>query len=496
MSAPLFTLALLGALPPTPEPEVEVHALIVAHNRSTDGSLAPLRYADDDGARWFEVLSLSARKVRLLSVLDAETQARHPEAAEVALAPTAAELERALEATFADIAVSRREGRRTAFFFVYVGHGSVDAEGMGSMHLVDRTLTRSDLFTRVIGPSPATVNHLVVDACHAYLMVAKRGGEDLEARIDRALSGFLAREDLASYPNTGVLLSTSSSKEVHEWSRYEAGIFSHEVRSALAGAADVNRDGRVTYREVEAFVAAANAEVKVPSARLEVFARPPAIHLEEPLFDRGRADLGRTLVVPGSLSGRWWVEDGRGVRYADFHTAPGEGIELTLVPRPIYFLRNGSEEIRLPSAPRADASRLTRRPRALTRRGGEARALERGLFAVPFGQAWFQGYVTRPQAVRPEPTPVWARAERPEEGWGAREITAASLFGGAVAAGIASAVLLLESDATARSYRGAVGTDDDLDELRSRAEDQATAGRIAGGVAGALLGAGLLTLTF
>lgn len=501
MMTPLLALALLTAAPETPPetpPETAVHALVVAHNRSSDNTLAPLRYADDDGARWFELLGLGASKVRLLSVMDAETQARHPEAAKLAVAPTSSELERALQQTFADIEADRKAGRRTAFFFVYVGHGSVDEDGMGSMHLVDRTFSRADLFSKVIAPSPATVNHLVVDACHAYLMVAKRGGDDLEARIDQALAGFLAREDLDAYPNTGVLLSTSSSKEVHEWSRFQAGIFSHEVRSALAGAADMSGDGAVDYVEVQAFVAAANAKVENPSARLEVFARPPAIHLSEPLFNRSWAPEAPTLTVPSKLAGPWWLEDERGVRFADFHTAAGTSIQLTLVPRPVYFLRNpAAEEIELRSVKNATASAYERRGTPLTSRGSEAQALERGLFAVPFGRAWFEGYVA--SRMRPTAAPsseAWLSTERPREGWGANKIAATGLFVGAVVAGVASATLMVESEDLAARYRGAVGTDDQLDALRGRAEDRALAGTLLGVAAGVLLGSGALTLSF
>ena len=60
------------------------------------------------------------------------------------------------------------------------------------------------------------------------------------------------------------------------------------MRSALAGAADIDGDGRVTYAEAHAFISAANGRVQDARARLSAYAAPPALHRDEPLFDRSR----------------------------------------------------------------------------------------------------------------------------------------------------------------------------------------------------------------
>ena len=112
MSAPLL-LGLLAAMNPV-EPASEapaVFAVIVAHNQSSDGSLAPLSYADDDGARYAELLGLASSQVSLLSVLDAPTQRLHPAVAKMARAPTRGELLSTLSRTFQRIAESPSTSR-------------------------------------------------------------------------------------------------------------------------------------------------------------------------------------------------------------------------------------------------------------------------------------------------------------------------------------------------------------------------------------------------
>ncbi|MEL6188153.1 MAG: hypothetical protein AAFU79_26305, partial [Myxococcota bacterium] len=416
-SALLLAVSGLAVGAPASPSTPEVHALVVATNRAADGSLAPLRYADDDGARWFELLGLTSRQVDLLTVLDAESQRIHPEAAQHARAPTYAELRASLERIFGRLEAARASGRRTVFYFIYVGHGTVGPDGDGQMHLTDRRFGRRELFEEVIRRSPATVNHVIIDACHAFQMVAKRG-EAAESAIDRAVESFLDEESLDRYPNTGVLLATTRSNEVHEWSGFQAGIFSHELRSALAGAGDVDGDGATTYAEAAGFVAAANARLAFAEARLELFARPPAIGLESPVFARHWARDAPRVRVPPRLAGRWWLEDDRGVRYADFHSAAGQNLVLTLVPREAYFLRNEKEQVVLPVrvSRTADASQFRRRRLTLAARGGPARAFREDLFAVPFGAAWMDGY-------RASQSSLTASAEAPslDPGWGVRE---------------------------------------------------------------------------
>ncbi len=486
--AQLGPLAQLGPAPgPTP---VERHAIVVAHNDAVDGEFEPLAYADDDGARWYELLTTAGVNVTLLSVLDAETQALHPRAASESRLPSSSELGVALKRTFAAIGRAREDGRRTEFYFIYVGHGSIAPSGEGAMHLHDRRFLRSELFAKILAPSPATMNHVLIDACHAYLMVARRGGSPA---LDRAIAGLLEREDLDAYPNTGVLLSTSRSKEVHEWSRYRAGIFSHQLRSALAGAADVDGDGSVGYAEAEAFVAAANARVTHPEAKLEIFVRPPRMREDAVLLSREWAPEAPTVRIPPKLAGRWWLEDDRGVRYADLHASPGESVELLLVPQSAYVLQDGASRIVLPLdvVRTADAGAFARVPTEVVARGSTLLAFQRDLFAVPFGRAWYEGF-----AASRRPDRLGLKMSRPSEPSSVRPAVGVSLLVLGAGAAIAGMVFGLEAEQAASDHRTAIGTRAEVQGLRSLADERATIAHVLFLSAGLLAGAGALTLVW
>jgi len=156
--------ALLIALAAVPAPKV--YSIIVANNRPYEPGLSALRYADDDGARYYELFSMVG-EAEILSVLDEESQVRFPQIAKSAAAPTRGELAQRLKRTFARIEADRERGERTVLYFVFVGHGSVAEDGQGAMHFLDGLFSKSDLFQKVIAASPASANHVIIDACNA-----------------------------------------------------------------------------------------------------------------------------------------------------------------------------------------------------------------------------------------------------------------------------------------------------------------------------------------
>ena len=477
-----LTVALLSTASPP-----EVHAVIVANNDSARGELSRLQFADDDGARYYELMKLLTPRVSLLTVMDADTQRIHPEAARMARAPSRAELESALSTTFKAIEQARDAGKRTVFFFIFVGHGSLDERGEGVVHLADGYFSRADLFRRVLKRSPASINHVIVDACNAYLLVARRG--ESTAALDRALARFIDEETLSSYPNTGVLLATSKGTDVHEWSRFSAGVFSHEVRSALAGAADVSGDGEVSYAEVKAFVSAANAAVRHPAARLQVYGQPPRLHEQEPLFARDWVDAP-VLEIPASLAGRYWLEDERGVRYADFHSANDASVSIVLVPSDAYFLRSKGTEMVVPGriAAQIDAAAMPRRPTPLRARGATEESYRKDLFSIPFGRAYMAGYRAslpdRPLAVQTAVAPPLST----------REWTGTSLLGAAGAALATGIGFGVSSGSLESHYAGAIGTRAEVEDARDRADRHGTIANVAFGTAAALAVTGAILL--
>lgn len=400
----LILAAALGAGEP-------VHVLIVANNQSNDPKLAPLKFADDDGARYFTVFKPLAEEVVLLTVLDEETQRRFPGLAAQTRPPTRSELLAALAKLNARMKAEREAGRQPVFFFVFTGHGRRGEAGEGSISLLGAQFTRSELFTEVLEPLQASTTHLIIDACDSYFFVNQRGSVPAGASQALAVAQFLDERSLEKYPGVGVVLSTSSQQESHEWAAISAGVFSHEVISALLGAADVNSDGRVEYSELRAFVAAANQQVDDPRGRVQMFARPPARDRAAPLADLTAPSSFAYLFLPSGLSGRHWVEDARGVRLADVNKEPDRPLVLALPAEQTYFVRTGAREARLDTGARGrliDAAQLAWTSTGVASRGGSLdESFREHLFEYPYGPRFYGGFVSSsgelPVGPAPEP---------------------------------------------------------------------------------------------
>ncbi len=385
--------ALLALAVAAPAP-LRSYAVVVGNNRGLDPANAPLRYADDDAVRYAELLAPGVAGLRLLTVLDRDTQAQHPDLALQAVPPTRAALLQALSEIDRALAEDAAQGRRTQLFFVFVGHGGIGPGGEGYVSLLDSRFTRADLFREVVARSPATFNHLVVDACDSYYLVSSRGSGAADERgPDRseALRRYLSDEELDAHPNTGAIVSTSGDRESHEWSVYQGGIFTHALVSALLGAGDVNGDGIVDYSEVAAFLQAASAAVADPAARLEVFVRPPSQALSIPLWRL--AFFPRFARLGPDAEGPFHLEAPDGSRAADFDKPRGSTLVLGLSERRgRYRLAQADREADLPEGPLvADPGQWRDAPVAA--RADLAGPLERGLFRVPFGAPFYEGFV-------------------------------------------------------------------------------------------------------
>lgn len=390
------TALLMAAAVAQAAPERAVYALILANNRSLEPGRDALRFADDDGARYYELLAPQTTEAVLLTVLDAETHARHPGLAAHARPPTRAALLEALSGLFARMQADREAGRETELFFVYTGHGKRDATGEGTITLWDQLFTRRDLYEQVLSRAPASVIHLVVDACDSYFFVNARGGLPVAPSKATSVKAHLEARSLERYPQVGALLSTTSEQESHEWSAISAGVFSHQVRSALAGAADVNGDGKVEYSEVAAFVAAANHGIEDVRGRVNLWVSAPAVNRNAPLSDlRRRSQLG-FLLLPESLEGRMWVEDARGIRRVELNKQAGRAALLALPARGEYWLRTAHREARfaVPTARAiADGGALEWANWQFAYRGAVQDTYDRKMFSTSFGRTFYSGYV-------------------------------------------------------------------------------------------------------
>ncbi|HXK18743.1 MAG TPA: hypothetical protein VNG33_13120, partial [Polyangiaceae bacterium] len=401
-------LTLFLACPAQAEPVTRTFALVVANNRSLSLALPDLQYADDDAARYYRLFRASGAgaNVELLTTFDRMSAQLYPALKDLAHPATQAELLRAASKLQKAVRAAHALGERTQLYFVFAGHGEV-AGGRGYLHLEDTRIDGGFIEREIIEKIPADTKHVLLDSCNSFFVINPRkpGGRRWATPQDMAL-GFSAR-----HPEVGLFLSTNSDEEVFEWSELESGVFSHEVRSGLTGAADVNRDGKVTYAELAGFVSEANRGIPRESLRPQIFVSGPRGNQQANLFST-RALQGRHVTLAAGQA-RIWVRDASGERLVDLHkergelavTLPESEQELSIFVQTAavtssapptlveHRFASGSEPIALNDSP-------AEQPR-LAARGDQ---LFGSLFASPYGPA---AYATYLKTSSEQPAPVF-----------------------------------------------------------------------------------------
>jgi hypothetical protein len=374
-------------------------AIVIGNNTSDSSRVKHLRYADDDAIATHKLIEQAGVNSILLVNPDADTKRLHPD-----LAPDGPPTREKLLTAFLESATRMKEqkdkGGKVEFLFIYSGHGNV-AHGEGYIVLQGGKLTRSDLYDEILSKSPAGRNHVIVDACKSYFLAFGKGpgGER------RAYSKYIIQKaDASTLSNTGFILSTSSDRDSHEWERFRAGVFSHEVRSALRGGADVDSNRRISYGELGAFLQTANKNIVNARYRPDFIMRPPGDSpgelLEEIIDWTDNTDF---LVLDNASWGHVYVETAKGERLMDMHPAIGEMFVIHLPgDRPVY-VRDDEEakEVVVESTGESLFSKLATRTFDVGSKGSLHFAFEE-LFSEPFGKQKLSDY----QSVfwtRPEP---------------------------------------------------------------------------------------------
>jgi len=382
-------------------------ALIVGYNGTpaapADAAIKTLRYADDDALSFYELEKEAGSDAIVLTIPDSETRRRYPQAADVARPPTAAEIAHAMAALNGRMDAAATAGHTPVFVFFYSGHGSRHQEAEAALTLLDGPLSQSALHEQVLDQAHAQTMHLIIDACHAEAVVRPRDVDAKTADVTPAdLVAQLSAATAARYPKVGLVIATSGANPAHEWDLYQSGVFTHEVISGLRGAADVNHDGRIEYSELGAFLNAANREVLDPRARLQSIVQPPAVRAHAALIhlDAHSTAAGWLTAIPSS-AGQFFVEDLRGNRIVDGHAERGFSMSVAVPPGEPLFVRNGDREAELlvPSGVQKRFDALSFHGRPIRARGAMESALEAGLFLMPYGPGYYNGYVDRRDAV-------------------------------------------------------------------------------------------------
>lgn len=199
------------------------YALVVGANVGDPGEQA-LRFAESDAQRLAEVLrtagGFEAKDISVLTDV------------------SATELRRALIELNARI---RQDADGSMLFVFYSGH----ADG-SSLHLGGSRLSLGE-FRDLVAGSSATTRLLVIDACNSGAVTRAKGGKPAASFTVKAPPLPISARGLA------ILASSSAQEDAQESDALRGSFFTHYFMSALRGAADENRDGRITLSEAYAY---------------------------------------------------------------------------------------------------------------------------------------------------------------------------------------------------------------------------------------------------
>lgn len=368
--------------------------LVIGTNRSHDPKVKSLRYADDDAVQNAKLLSEFGGRTVLLVDLDAQSRTLYPGIKTTP--PTKAAVRQALDRLNHLMENEKRAGNEPILYLFYSGHGDIE-NNEGYVNLQDGRLRRHE-FLKLLQESKAIHNHVIIDACKSYFLVFERGAGGTRSPI---VAPLVDAKPSVLPQNTGFLLSTSAAVDSHEWEAFQGGVFSHEVRSAMRGAADLNLDGKITYEEAGAFIWSANRAVLNARYRPSVFSRPPvgSKAAEAVLMQVSTAKGDRLHVGIGNRD-HLYVEDENGLRLADFRPSPKYKLVLVLPTHRPLFVRNADadQEVVLPVGDKILLAALSPQRVTVARRGAEHVAFHK-LFASPFSAASIVAYRKRPQEI-------------------------------------------------------------------------------------------------
>jgi hypothetical protein len=288
-----------------PKPSsVRRFALLVGANDG-GGDRELLRYASTDAAMLGKALSE-------LGGLDANDRV-------VLDDPNPAALEQGFSDIAAKIRRAQKAGERVQFVFYYSGHSDETGLLLTGVH-VDYKRLRG-----LIDKVPADVRIGILDSCSSGAFTRFKGGK----KQAPFLVGGSAEVEGHAY-----LTSSSADEAAQESDRIGGSFFTHFLVTGLRGAADVDRDRRVTLDEAYRFA------FDETLARTETSRGGPQ-HAAYDIQLAGTGDLVMTdlrktsakLEIAGAVSGRIYVRDRRGNLVAELFKPKAAGaVTLALEP--------------------------------------------------------------------------------------------------------------------------------------------------------------------
>ena len=315
-------LALLASvLVPARAHALRRFAVIVGNNHGGDGT-RPLRYAEDDARRMFDIL------VRLGGVL--------PEDAQLLLGRQADDLWDALARVERRGISAQAGGEQVALLVYFSGHAKDGALRMGD------TAVPLQKLKEALAESKLQVRVAVLDACRSGAITRTKG-----ARLAPAFEV----DDGSKQGARGFVILTSSAgdEDSQESDALQGSFFSHYLDSALLGSGDASGDGRVTLSEAYAY---AYAHTVAQTADTAGGVQHPTYAYEL----AGNGDLVMTdvaerregLLVPaGAPDGTYLIVDDQGAIAAEVDKHGATDRRIALAPGDYTVTRRLTDHLRL-----------------------------------------------------------------------------------------------------------------------------------------------------
>lgn len=285
------------------------YALVIGSNTGGGTGRERLRYAGHDAATVADVLQqiggVNQPDLALLSE------------------PDSSALDRAFDALSKRIRDERKTGQRVELVVYYSGHADESGILIGGKRY-DYALLRQRI--RAI---PADVHIAIVDSCASGSFTRIKGGTKVPPFLQDSsnqVAGF------------AFLSSSSADEDAQESDRIGASFFTYFFVAGLRGAADRNRDGKITLSEAYQF------SYEQTLGRTQNTTHGP----QHPAYDMhlsGTGDVVITdlrstesaLVLPSGLRGRITIVDGSGRVAVELTKEAGEPLNLAL-PNETYTM--------------------------------------------------------------------------------------------------------------------------------------------------------------
>jgi len=299
-------------------PALRRYALVIGSNTGGGSGRERLRYAGTDAARVADVLQQigGVTKPDLSLLSEPDTRA----------------LDGAFDALSKRVRDERKRGQRVELVVYYSGHA--DEAGI----LIGGTRYDYARLRQRIRGVPADVHIAIVDSCASGSFTRIKGGTKMPPFLhdsSNQVAGF------------AFLSSSSADEDAQESDRIGASFFTYFFVAALRGAADRNRDSRITLSEAYQF------SYEQTLGRTQNTRHGP----QHPAYDMhlsGTGDVVITdlrstesaLVLPAALRGRVTIVDASGRVAVELTKDAGEPLSIAL-PNQTYTVRveNGTGEL-------------------------------------------------------------------------------------------------------------------------------------------------------